>query len=88
MLLPTQHDDAFMKKQYFQQPNQIKISHEYRNFDCSYGGSANLYGTLTGYPCCVSNMHQGWPKFVQNLFYATAENGIAALVLRSSISIC
>lgn len=79
-VLPAQHDDSFMTKQYFQQANQIKITHEYRNFYCEYGGSSTLFGTLTGYPCCVSNMHQGWPKFVQNLFYATAGNGIAALV--------
>lgn len=79
-VLPAQHDDSFMTKQYFQQANQIKITHEYRNFYCEYGGSSTLFGTLTGYPCCVSNMHQGWPKFVQNLFYATARNGIAALV--------
>lgn len=79
-VLPTQHDDAFMRKQYFQQPNQIKVTHEYRNFDCEYHGSSTLFGTLTGYPCCLSNMHQGWPKLVQNLFYATADNGIAALV--------
>jgi DUF1680 family protein len=79
-VLPAQHDDQFMKKQYFQQPNQIKVTHEYRNFDCEYGGSSTLFGTSTGYPCCLSNMHQGWPKLVQNLFYATAENGIAALV--------
>lgn len=79
-VLPTQHDDAFMKKQYFQQANQIKVTHEYRNFDCEYGGTSTLFGTLTGYPCCVSNMHQGWPKLVQNLFYATANDGIAALV--------
>lgn len=83
-VLPTQHDDAFMTKQYFQQPNQIKITHEYRNFDCEYGGSSTLFGTLTGYPCCVTNMHQGWPKFVQNLFYATAKNGVAALVYAPS----
>lgn len=83
-VLPTQHDDTFMKKQYFQQPNQIKVTHEYRNFDCEYAGSSTLFGTTTGYPCCVSNMHQGWPKLVQNLFYATANNGIAALVYAPS----
>lgn len=83
-VLPTQHDDAFMKKQYFQQPNQIKITHEYRNFDCEYGGSSTLFGTLTGYPCCVSNMHQGWPKFAQSLYYATMKNGVAALVYAPS----
>ncbi|MDC6365877.1 MULTISPECIES: beta-L-arabinofuranosidase domain-containing protein [Flavobacteriaceae] len=79
-VLPTQHNDDFTRKQYFQQANQIKVTHEHRNFDCEYHGSANVYGVLTGYPCCVSNMHQGWPKYVQNLFYATADNGIAALV--------
>ena len=83
-VLPAQHDDDFMTKQYFQQPNQIKITHEYRNFYCSYDGSSTLFGTLTGYPCCVSNMHQGWPKFTQNLYYATATNGIAALAYAPS----
>jgi hypothetical protein len=24
-------------------------------------------------------MHQGWPKFIQNLFYSTKDNGVAAL---------
>ena len=44
----------------------------------------NLHGVLTGYPCCTANLHQGWPKFVQNLWYATADNGIAALVYAPS----
>lgn len=83
-VLPTQIDDDFQSKQYFQQANQIKITHEKRNFDNGYGGSGTLFGILTGYPCCVSNMHQGWPKFVQSLFHATSSNGIAALVYAPS----
>ena len=78
-VLPTQHNDDFTSKQYYQQVNQVDINFGQRNFSNDYFGS-NVYGVLTGYPCCVSNMHQGWPKFVQNLFYATNDRGVAALV--------
>lgn len=78
-VLPTQITDDFMGKQYFQQPNQIKITDEERNF-FNDRVARICYGTTTGYPCCLTNMHQGWPKFVQNTWYATADNGIAALV--------
>ena len=82
-VLPTQHDDQFMRKQYFQQANQVLITDEERNFyNDNYGRI--VYGVLTGYPCCTTNMHQGWPKFVQNLWYATADNGLAALVYGAS----
>lgn len=83
-VLPTQHDDDFMRRQYYQQTNQVMVTYEPRNFDCDYHGSATLFGTTTGYPCCLANMHQGWPKFVQNLWYATADNGLAALIYGSS----
>ena len=78
-VLPTQHNDAFTRKQYFQQANQVLITDEVRNFFQDNHGRI-VYGTTTGYPCCLTNMHQGWPKFVQNLWYATADNGLAALV--------
>jgi uncharacterized protein len=82
-VLPTQHDDAFLRKQYFQQVNQVLITDEPRNFDID-SKSRIVYGTDTGYPCCLTNMHQGWPKLVQNLWYVTADNGLAALIYGSS----
>ncbi|MCB0669816.1 MAG: glycoside hydrolase family 127 protein [Saprospiraceae bacterium] len=78
-VLPTQHDDAFLRKQYFQQVNQVLITDEKRNF-FNDDNARNVFGVLTGYPCCTTNMHQSWPKFIQNLFYATADDGIAALI--------
>lgn len=82
--LPTQITDDFMYHQYYQQANQVKVSRQRHNFDQDHGGTNLLFGVLTGYPCCASNMHQGWPKFTQNLWYATPDNGIAALVFSPS----
>lgn len=82
--LPAQVDEQFMTRQYFQQPNQVMVSRHLRNFDINHEETDNLFGFLTGYPCCTSNMHQGWPKFTQNLFYATEDNGVASLVYAPS----
>jgi DUF1680 family protein len=78
--LPAQITDDFMGRQYFQQANQVMITRNTRNFDQDHKGTDLCYGLLTGYPCCTANMHQGWPKFTQNLWYATADKGLAALV--------
>ncbi|WEK34273.1 MAG: glycoside hydrolase family 127 protein [Candidatus Pseudobacter hemicellulosilyticus] len=82
--LPTQASDDFMTRQYFQQANQVMASRHFRNFDVNHHGTDVCFGLLSGYPCCTSNMHQGWPKFTQNLWYATAGKGIAALVYSPS----
>jgi len=84
--LPTQITDDFMNKQYLQQANQVMITRHARNFyeDHNHSGTDLTYGLLTGYPCCASNMHQGWPKFTQHLWYATPDNGLAALVYSPS----
>ena len=78
-VLPTQADDKYLRKQYYQQANQVLVTADFRHFDCNYL-TGNVFGTTTGYPCCLTNMHQGWPKFVQNLWYATPDKGLAALV--------
>lgn len=82
-VLPTQHDDAFTRRQYFQQANQVLVSDDERNFFNDKNGRI-VFGVLTGYPCCTANMHQGWPKLVQSLWYATADNGLAAMVYAAS----
>lgn len=81
--LPTQHDDEYSSRQYFQQANQVQVSHKVRNF-FNDANAQLCYGILTGYPCCTTNMHQGWPKLVQNLWYATKDNGLAAMIYTSS----
>ena len=80
--LPAQIKSDFMSRQYFQSANQVKLTRYRHNFyeEDNHGGTDLCFGLLTGYPCCVCNMHQGWPKFVQNLFYSTPDNGIAALI--------
>ncbi|SFS30773.1 DUF1680 family protein [Porphyromonadaceae bacterium NLAE-zl-C104] len=82
--LPTQITDDFSARQYYHQINQIAVSREWRDFVTPHEDTDNLHGILCGYPCCTSNLHQGWPKFLQNLWYATADNGIAALVYAPS----
>lgn len=78
--LPAQVSDDFMTRQYFQQANQVMATRKMRNFEVNHDGTDLCFGLLSGYPCCTANMHQGWPKFTQNLWYATADKGLAALV--------
>lgn len=82
--LPAQSDDDYLNRQYFQQTNQVCITKHDRNFDTNHAGTDVVFGLLNGYPCCTANMHQGFPKFVQNLWYATPDNGLAKLLYAPS----
>ena len=82
--LPAQIKEDFTAKQYYQQTNQISCTRTWRPFSTPHDDVDVLFGTLNGYPCCLSNLHQGWPKFTQNLWYATADGGLAALVYAPS----
>ena len=80
--LPAQVSSDFSSRQYFQSANQVMLTRHRHNFyEEDHHGSTDLcFGLLTGYPCCTCNMHQGWPKLVQNLIYATHDGGMAALI--------
>ena len=78
--LPAQISSDFKYHQYFQKPNQAQVILGLHNFDVGQKGTGQVFGFLTAYPCCLSNHHQGWPKFTQNLWYSTPGEGLAALV--------
>lgn len=84
-VLPAQVTDDFSARQYFQQFNQIECSRNTsRRFTTPHADTDQVFGLLNGFPCCTCNMHQSWPKYVQNLWYATSDDGLAALVYAPS----
>ena len=83
-VLPTQVTDNYDARQYYQQFNQVSVTRDVREFSTPHDDTDLLFAVLTGYPCCTSNLHQGWPKLVQNLWYATEDRGVAALVYAPS----
>lgn len=63
--------------QYDQQSNQVLVTADERAWT-SNGEYSNIYGLMPNFACCLANMHQGWPKFVTNLWMATNDNGLIA----------
>lgn len=77
--LPAALSPAFGGRHYYQRPNQIACTLGRRSFTVRHEDDT-LIGLMTGYGCCTANLHQGWPKFVQHMWYATPDDGLAALV--------
>lgn len=78
--LPSQTTDDYNNKQYFQIANQVQISRGVFNFSLPFEREMNnVLGMRSGYTCCLANMHQGWTKFAQHLWYRNGKNGVAAL---------
>ncbi len=63
--------------QYDQQSNQVLVNVAERNWSTNREES-NIYGLMPNYPCCLANMHQGWPKFVEHMWMATHDRGLVA----------
>lgn len=82
--LPTQITDQGDARQYYQQVNQVEVTRKPRSFSTPHHDTDILFGTLTGYPCCTCNLHQAWPKFVQNLWLQSADGGLAAMIYAPS----
>ena len=63
--------------QYDQQSNQVLVSVAERHWHFNTDTS-NIYGFTPNFPCCLSNMHSPWPRFIQTMWMATADRGLVA----------
>ena len=64
--------------QYDEQPNQVLVSREKRDWTTN-GPDSNLFGLEPNFGCCTANYHQGWPKFVASLWMEPKGGGLAAM---------
>ena len=81
--LPGTISEDMWSHQYDQQPNQIECSRARRPWS-SNGPDSNLFGLEPNFGCCTANFHQGWPKFVENLWMATPSGGLALIAYSPS----
>lgn len=72
--------------QYDQQSNQVLVSPAKRDWS-NNGDYSNIYGLMPNFACCLANMHQGWPKFIESMWMATNDNGLALVTYGPSIVI-
>ncbi|MDR0671382.1 MAG: glycoside hydrolase family 127 protein [Oscillospiraceae bacterium] len=64
---------------YFNSENQLLASLGDHDYDSDYNSSA-AYGAPGGFECCFPNHQMGWGKFIQSMWMATRDNGLAATV--------
>lgn len=64
--LPNCFDYDITAYNYFQLENSVLMSHGQHGF-CNDHGDSNALG-ISGFECCFSNLHMGYPKFLQNMW--------------------
>ena len=63
---------------YYTLQNQPKCTNENLGFSCNGNGVNSICPSPNaGYGCCRSNFHFAWPKFVQYMWMATHDKGLA-----------
>ncbi len=78
--LPATITEDFMAHQYLQQANQVACDISKRAW-FNNRDDANTFGLEPHFGCCTANMHQGWPKFVNSLWYREGDDCLVNMVL-------
>lgn len=81
--LPATFTEDMCAHQYDQQVNQVLVSIAKRDW-YNNNDDSNIFGLEPNFGCCTANMHQGWPKFVKNLWFATIDGGLSAVAYAPS----
>ena len=74
--LPAAYSPDLRNQTYYQAQNQVMLTHGTHDFDQDHGDDI-AFGAFSGFECCFPNGHMGWPKFVQSMWMATRDNGLA-----------
>lgn len=74
--LPAAYPSDYSGHTYYILQNQVMNTLGNHEFDCDHGDSS-AFGAPDGYDCCFANNHMGWAKFVQNMWMAKANGGLA-----------
>lgn len=81
--LPATITEDYMAHQYLQQANQVQVDIRrrpwYNNRD-----DASVFGLEPNFGCCTANMHQGWPKMVNALWYKEGARTLVSMVFAPS----
>lgn len=76
--LPAAYAPDYLGHVYYISQNQVLATGGNHEFDCDHGDDL-AFGAPAGFECCFPNNHMGWPKFVQNMWMATKEGGLAVV---------
>ena len=76
--LPAHVSPTAHQMTYYQFPNQVAATIGGHGFTQDYA-NANVPGPYSGFPCCCYNWHMGWPKYVQSMWAATSDGGLALI---------
>lgn len=76
--LPAAWNRDLTALRYYTLPNHVIAKRGHTGYGQNYD-NGTVFGPRSGYPCCCFNVHQGWPKFVQNSWAATIDNGLAVI---------
>jgi len=76
--IPATITSDFWAHQYDQQANQVLVSVAERTWSSNRSAS-NIFGLVPNFPCCVVGMHMPWPRFVEHMWMATQDGGVAAI---------